>query len=154
MKKRDFVKSTICLGLSGLFTGCSFYSNEDTSQGISLEQVKLNRFLYKDECQLPKSIRLDICNLCQLNCVGCWVRANEQKIKKENGGFGYVSIDTFKNFIDKHPFIREIEISNNGEIFLNPDLDEIIKYAYEKNVKLSAYNGVNLNTLSEKTVNI
>lgn len=104
-----------------------------------------------DMTYLPEKIRIDICNLCQLDCVACWIRKNEDYIKKYNGGFGYVTFETFKNFVDRHPFIKEIEFSKNGEVFLNPDLDKIIKYAYEKNITLTAYNGVNLNYLKEET---
>jgi MoaA/NifB/PqqE/SkfB family radical SAM enzyme len=46
--------------------------------------------------------------------------------------------------------VRHIELSNWGEIFLNPQLGEIIEYAYAKNVTLTAGNGANLNTLSDE----
>ena len=110
-----------------------------------------NKFKIKPS-QLPKTVRLEACNDCQLNCVECGMRLNEKLIKEQGGGFGYLKFDDFKKFVDNHPFIEEIEISNNGEIFLNPELDEIIKYAYEKNIGLTAYNGVNLNTVSEQTL--
>ena len=45
-----------------------------------------------------------------------------------------------------------IDLSNRGEIFLNPELNKIIKYACEKEIKLTAITGVNLNTVSEQTL--
>lgn len=39
-------------------------------------------------------------------------------------------------------------MSNSGEIFLNPDLIRIMKYAFEKKVALTAINGVNFNNVS------
>ena len=41
---------------------------------------------------------------------------------------------------------RAIELSNFGEIFLNPQLVSLLEYAYRRGVKVSAGNGVNLNT--------
>lgn len=107
------------------------------------------RFIYTREEDLPTRIRLDVCNLCQLDCAKCWMRSREEEIKK-SGGYGFIKFDTFKTFIDNHPFIRDIEISNHGEIFLNPELEDIIRYAYEKNIHLTAGNGVNLNYLPER----
>lgn len=105
----------------------------------------LHSYFYK-----PKKIHLDLCNLCQLNCTACWMRNWEEYIEKNNGGFGYVSFEAFKNFIDKNKFVKEIETSHCGEIFLNPDFNKIIKYAFEKNIKLTACNGVNMNYLTEE----
>ena len=61
----------------------------------------------------PTKVRLDLCNMCQLNCVECSMRKKDEKIKAENG-FGYVKFETFKNFVDAHPFIKGIEIAANG----------------------------------------
>lgn len=106
------------------------------------------RFLCKSKEDLPKKIRLDACNLCQLDCDQCWIRGAENEIKKTKG-FGYLKFKDFKKLVNDNNF-EEIELSNNGEIFLNPELDKIIEYAYKKKIKLTAANGVNLNTLSEK----
>jgi len=66
-------------------------------------------------------------------------------------GTGYLKFKDFKKFIDRYPNFKHVELSCKGEIFLNPELTDIIKYAYEKKVILSAYGGVNLNSISEKT---
>lgn len=150
MKRRNFIKTSLCLGCAGVIgTGCCVHKNGFNHLSDFKINLEKRKFLYKNIEDLPKKIRLDICNLCQLNCVECWIRKNEDRIKKEGCGFGYVHFEQYKNLIDNNPFIREIELSNHGEIFLNPDLVKIIKYSYEKNVKLTAYTGVNLNTLSE-----
>jgi MoaA/NifB/PqqE/SkfB family radical SAM enzyme len=67
-------------------------------------------------------------------------------------GSGYLKYKHFKQFLDKHKFIRAIELSRSGEIFLNPELADIIKYAYEKGVVLTADNGVNFNNVSDETL--
>ena len=48
--------------------------------------------------------------------------------------------------------ILSIELSNWGEIFLNPELKEIIKYAYSKKIGLFADNGVNFNNVSDEVL--
>ncbi len=96
---------------------------------------------------LPKNVRLELCTLCQLNCRDCYMRNSESNYC--NVGGGYLTLDKFKKFIEMNPFVETIETSNSGEIFLNPDLERIIIYAYEKKVKLTAYNGVNLNYLTD-----
>lgn len=149
MKRRDFIKAGICLGCAGAIgTGFHFMKNGKPLTGLELNEMT-KQFIYKSDAQLPKKIRLDICTLCQLNCPRCIMRMDEENIKKLWGGYGYVSFDTYKKFIDKHPFLKEIELSNHGEIFLNPDLEKIIKYSYDKGITLTAYTGVNLNTLSD-----
>lgn len=149
MKRRDFIKTTACLGCAGMLN-CKALK----SDAFGISKIKTNleerNFIYKSEADLPKKIRIDICNLCQLNCVKCCVRLSEKQIKKHEG-FGYVPFETFKNFVDKHSFIEEIELSRYGEIFLNPDIDKIIEYAHQKGIALTAYTGVNLNKLSEET---
>ncbi len=97
----------------------------------------------------PEKIRLEASTLCQLRCVSCPMpyKENHRII-----GYGYLKIDDFKKLVDENPWIREIELSNYGEIFLNPDLFDIIKYAYIKKIVLTADNGVNLNTVDENTI--
>lgn len=64
-------------------------------------------------------------------------------------GNGYLKFYDFQNFIKKNPYVKQIELSLSGEIFLNPELIEIIKYAHKKEITLTAHNGVNFNTISD-----
>ena len=148
MQRRDFVKSAMCLSCLGLMnSGCSDLLSLQNDEFKDFEHTK-SRFYYKSVDELPKTIRLEACSLCQLNCPACTVRKLEKNAPKD--WLGYLKFSDFKKFIDKHPFIKEIELSNNGEIFLNPELDDIIKYAYEKKIRLTALNGVNFNTVNDK----
>ena len=61
---------------------------------------------------------------------------------------GCLRFEDFRRFISLNPQIEEIELSNDGEIFLNPELSGIIKYAYARDIRLTAGNGVNFNTVS------
>lgn len=94
----------------------------------------------------PRKIRLDASTVCQLKCPSCPTASG--KIRKHLGN-GYLTYTNFKRLIDKNKFVAHVELSNWGEIFLNKDLDKIIRYAYKKNVALYADNGVNLNNVRE-----
>jgi len=93
------------------------------------------------------SIRIDASAVCQLQCPVCktWP-------KRLGVGSGSLKFEDFEKFVDQYPNFKKIELSNSGEIFLNPFIDEIIKYSYEKGISLSANNGVNLNNISEETI--
>ena len=95
-------------------------------------------------------IRLDICTLCNLDCVACGMR--KFKVAPPNG-LGYLTYEKFKKFIDDNENkISYIEISNFGEPLLNPDFPKIAKYAYEKGIQLDCANGTNLNITSDETL--
>lgn len=97
---------------------------------------------------LPSKLRLEASTICQLNCSGCYMRKNS------NGsvGVGFLSFNNFKKLVDENTCIREIELSNSGEIFLNPDLIKIIHYSFLKGIKLTAINGVNFNDVSDEQI--
>lgn len=58
----------------------------------------------------------------------------------------------FKNLLDANPDLRDIELSNYGETFLNPQLLDILQYAHEKGVVLHANNGTNLNHATDEVL--
>jgi MoaA/NifB/PqqE/SkfB family radical SAM enzyme len=92
-------------------------------------------------------VNIDASTTCQLKCPSC--PTGDGTSKQSAIGWGHLNLDDFKGFVDGHPALKHIELSNWGEIFLNPDLKDIISYAHLKNVSLSATNGVNLNTASD-----
>jgi MoaA/NifB/PqqE/SkfB family radical SAM enzyme len=95
-----------------------------------------------------KKVSLEASSICQLKCEVC------PTAKKQNGivGSGFLKYRNFKEFIKNNKFIEKIELSNWGEIFLNPEIDKIMKLAYVNKIHLSAGNGTNLNTIKEKTI--
>lgn len=95
---------------------------------------------------MPVKVRLEASTLCQLNCKGCYMRLNNYGTV----GKGYLKFYDFKKFVDNHPYIHEIELSNSGEIFLNPDLVQIMEYSFLKNITLTAVNGVNFNNVTDE----
>ena len=104
--------------------------------------VSFLKFLYFGD-----SINIAVSNLCQLNCPICQIWRIREKV-----GSGYLKFKVFKKFVDAYPNFKNIEIAGLGEIFLNPELDSIIEYAYAKKINLTGLVGVNLNDVSEKTI--
>ena len=66
-----------------------------------------------------------------------------------NVGRGYLKAADFERFIELNPYIESVELSNNGEPFLNPEITEILRIGREKKVSVSFLNGTNLNILPE-----
>jgi len=95
----------------------------------------------------PSAIRLDASTACQLKCPSC---STTHGLISETLGSKFLKFEDFKKIVDSNPWIRSIELSNWGEIFLNRELLKIVEYAYEKKVVLSAANGVNLNMVREE----
>lgn len=96
---------------------------------------------------LPHQIRLEASTICQLNCPSCPTASGQVA---QMLGSGFLKFSDFKTIVDNNPWVSEIELSNWGEIFLNKELIQILRYAYKKNVALQASNGVNLSNASEK----
>ncbi len=94
----------------------------------------------------PKVIRLEASSVCQLKCPSCPTASKEIL---PIVGSGYLRFKDFKKLLDENSYVRKIEVSNWGELFLNPDILQIIEYAYQQEVALSAQNGVNLNNIKE-----
>lgn len=94
----------------------------------------------------PQKIHLEAMGACQLKCPAC--PTADGSIRPTIAP-GYLRFETFKKLVDENPWVKHIELSNYGEIFLNPQLVPIVEYAAQKGVKLTADNGVNLNTVKE-----
>ena len=129
--------------------GTSYYLRKralmQNSKNMSARQ-KIKKISKVFKNLLPKKVRIDASTLCQLNCKSCYMRKNNFGTL----GKGYLKFADFKNFIQNNKFVRNIELSNSGEIFLNPDLLHILKYAFDNNIELEATNGVNFNHVSDE----
>ncbi|MFH2008933.1 MAG: radical SAM protein [bacterium] len=95
-----------------------------------------------------RTIRIDACTKCQLRCQKC---STAKGINRDGiVGWGCLSYADYKRLLDDNPDIRSVELSNWGEIFLNPEIVEILRLSHERKVRLKAGNGVNLNLLTEE----
>ena len=94
----------------------------------------------------PSRVCLEASTVCQLKCPSC-PRADGSV--QEYLGNGFLSENDFLSFINDNEWIKRIELSNWGEIFLNPELVAILKHAHDNSIATHASNGVNLNNASE-----
>ncbi len=94
-------------------------------------------------------IRLEASSICQLRCPSwpTWSKAIYPAV-----GSGFLKIGDFAKILDENRWVKDVELSNYGEIFLNPELLEIMKYAYERGVILRADNGANLNHIEDSVL--
>jgi len=98
----------------------------------------------------PSYIRLNASSICQLRCSCCGLQISN--IVEKISGKGFLKFENFEKFIRDNPSIKKIELSHNGEIFLNPDILKILKFAYENEIELVADNGSNLNDVNEEVL--
>ena len=94
----------------------------------------------------PTKLRIDASTVCQLRCEGCGF----QKSGHRGLGGGFLTADSFRKLLDDNPQVERVELSNYGEIFLNPELVDIMRIAFEKGVALEAAMGVNFNTVTDE----
>jgi MoaA/NifB/PqqE/SkfB family radical SAM enzyme len=93
-----------------------------------------------------KHLTIDACSTCQLKCERCPVTTMGYK---NTIGSGFLTFDKFADVILKDPEIRSVDFDNFGELFLNPDLPRIMKFARRSNIRLQCGSGVNGNFISE-----
>ncbi len=95
----------------------------------------------------PNRVRIEGMSQCQLQCPGC---PTSTRLIQPVIGAGYLKEDTFSSFLERHPYIRKVELSNFGELLLNPELPGLLKIAHQRGVALAAENGLNLNSASDE----
>ena len=154
VKKPSIFKeiSNACIVVTPTKSFYEIYGMLRKEYGLADEQILYTREWLSDMLDsdselllLPPNVRIDACTICQLDCVDCYMR------KSNYGGVGkgYLKFEHFKQFLHDNSFVRSVELSHNGEVFLNPELLDIIKYASEKGVEITIANGVNFNTVSD-----
>jgi MoaA/NifB/PqqE/SkfB family radical SAM enzyme len=94
----------------------------------------------------PTQIGLEASSFCQLRCPSC---STTKGAIDAVIGKGFLRFEDFRSLVDLNPSLQQIELSNYGEVFLNPHLLEILKYAHCKGVSLTMWNGVNLNNAKD-----
>ena len=95
------------------------------------------------------NVRIEASSVCQLRCVAC---PTTNGLMDKVVGKGFLRYGDFKKLIDNNDWIKNVELSNNGEVFLNPELVDIMRYADEHDVALTADNGANLNNVSDEVM--
>jgi hypothetical protein len=93
----------------------------------------------------PVHIRLEASSLCNLRCPLC--PTTRGGVPHQAIGGGFLRFEDFRKLLDDNPGLKSIELSNSGEIFLNPALLSVLELAHERGVELLAESGVNLNKI-------
>ncbi|HEX3920148.1 MAG TPA: hypothetical protein VHW60_22645 [Caulobacteraceae bacterium] len=92
---------------------------------------------------LPAELRVDAATACQLACPTC--PTTEGKVGAALGT-GFLTAANFARLLHQAgPGLRRVELSNFGEVFLNPELADIFRVAHERGVEVEINNGANLN---------
>ncbi len=94
----------------------------------------------------PVSIQIDASLQCQLACPLC--PTADGRVRPALGA-GHLKLADFEALLQRNPQIAHVELSNYGEMFLNPQLADILACAFERKVTISGSNGVNLNFARE-----
>jgi MoaA/NifB/PqqE/SkfB family radical SAM enzyme len=102
-----------------------------------------------DQSVSPRQIRLEASSFCQLRCPSC--PTTDRSIHPAVGS-GFLKFEDFRTLVDLNPSLELIELSNYGEVFLNPQLLQILEYAHSKGVLIDMHNGVNLNNVKERVL--
>lgn len=97
----------------------------------------------------PRQIRLEASSACQLRCPLC---PTTTKTALPVLGSGWLRFNHFRELLEANPWVREIELSNYGEMFLNPQLLPIMEYAHQRGVVLTCDNGANFNRVSDEVL--
>ena len=92
---------------------------------------------------IVRAIRLEADSRCQLHCPLC--ATGDGRNRHGVVGWGYLTLQNFERILDLNPAIERVELSNWGEILLNPELELIIRRAHDRRIGLTARNGVNFN---------
>lgn len=96
----------------------------------------------------PSFVRIEACSVCQLNCPMCQLIDNGSDVI----GRGTLTFKLFRDFISRNPSIKRIELGNFGEVFLNPDLPEILRFAHGQGIVTEIDEGANLNHASDEAL--
>lgn len=132
----------------GLVEDIHFNSTYDIEKSVEFKKYFHKDIISGNEYVFPRKMRLEASTVCQLSCPACPAGGQIRQII----GNGFLKFENFRNLIDRNPWIKEIELSSKGEIFLNPEILKIIEYSYLKDIQLTADSGVNLNTVSEEVL--
>lgn len=97
----------------------------------------------------PAAAAIEACSNCQLRCPLCPTTRGENL---ESVGRGALSLDNFRKFLEDAPSVKEVELGNYGEVFLNKQLPDILALAHQRGVKTQINAGANLNNASDEAL--
>lgn len=90
----------------------------------------------------PSHLKMEASVRCQLRCPSC---PTTEGLVVGARGRGWMDPEDFERLLDQNPQVREVELSNYGEMFLNPRFVDLLRIAHARGVRLTARNGTNFN---------
>jgi pyrroloquinoline quinone biosynthesis protein E len=99
-----------------------------------LGNICVNRFLGKNMIFPPYKIDVEPTTRCNLNCIFCQVPAWSRSRIKD------MTLDDFKNIINKFPYLKSIKLQGMGEPFLNKDLSAMVDFCNQKGIYSTIFN--------------
>jgi MoaA/NifB/PqqE/SkfB family radical SAM enzyme len=106
--------------------------------------ICVNRFLKEKMIFSPCKIDIEPTTRCNLNCVFCQVPGWKRSHIKD------LSLNKFKDIINKFPHLKSVKIQGMGEPFLNPELLAMINFCNQKGIYSTIFN--NGTVLNETTI--
>jgi len=104
-------------------------------QNINLLGNKcINRFLKEKMIFPPYKIDIEPTTRCNLNCIFCQVPGWSRSHIKD------LSLDDFKNIINKFPYLKLVKLQGMGEPFLNQELLAMIDFCNQQGIYSTIYN--------------
>ena len=97
----------------------------------------------------PTRLRVEASSACNLRCPSCPTTTGHIHPAV---GTGLLAVGDFRRLLDENPWVEEVELSNWGEVFVNPNLVAILKTAHERDVRITLRGGVNLNRCSDEAL--
>jgi MoaA/NifB/PqqE/SkfB family radical SAM enzyme len=97
----------------------------------------------------PRQVRVEASSFCQLRCPSCPTTSGHIH---PTIGSGFLKFDDFSKLLELNPTLERVEISNYGEVFLNPQLLRILEFAHQKGVTIAIGNGANLNNVKDEVL--
>ncbi len=96
---------------------------------------------------IPHKIRIDAASVCQLKCPACPTGIGT--LGATVVGVGVLTLRRLRRILEGADWVKSIELSNWGEVFLNKQLAEILWYTEAQGIRISMSNGVNLNDATD-----
>lgn len=99
-----------------------------------LGNICVNRFLGGKMLFPPYKIDVEPTTRCNLNCTFCQVPGWSRSLVRD------LSLDDFKNIINKFPHLKSVKLQGMGEPFLNKELLEMIDFCNQKGIYSTIFN--------------
>jgi len=92
---------------------------------------------YPNIIRFPRQVEIEITNVCNKKCLFCehtyWKEPNK-----------HLSFEDFKHIINQFPRLKWVNITGEGDSFLNPDYLDMIEYLSNKNVNINLVDSFDL----------